>query len=425
MKRIVIVAPCFPPCNLTGVHRLRFLASHLEECGWKPIVLTVKPQYYKEKPDYELQELVPLDLEVIRTNAIRQNFLIGDISIRCFLWHWAKLRQLARNKQIDFIFISLFPAYSTLLGRLIYEEFKVPYIIDYQDPWIMYHQQKETIFSKAWFSAKLAAILEPVAVKKVSLLTSVADSYLEGVISRNSHLEEIPKVIMPIGFDPDDFEHAFAIGKEAYLFKPKDGNFNFIYAGAMLPYGYVVLDLFFKSLIYLRENNPKVFNRIKVYFVGTGKSPNDKNGYNVMPLARGYGLYGNTVYEYPARMPYLDILIHLKHSDAVLVLGSSEEHYTPSKIFPAVFSKRPILAILHEKSPVLRVLKESNAAKILSFPNEKILGELMPQISRELEETITSPFDETKVNYTLFNEFSAPAAAAKLASAMDEITFNK
>lgn len=421
MKKIAIVAPYFPPSNLTGVHRSRYLAAHLREFGWEPIVLTIKPQYYKEKPDYELEKLLPRDLNVIKTNAFRQNFLIGDASIRCFFWHWAKLRRLAKNKDIDLVFISLFPAYSTLLGRLIYNEFKIPYVIDYQDPWVFYHAKKAFLTFKAWISAKLAMCLEPMVVKRVSLLSSVADSYLNGVISRNEHLKEVPKVIMPIGFDPLDFEAVLKFNKEAYLFDSCSKEFNFVYAGAMLPHGYAVLDLFFNALVYLRDSKPEIFSRIKIHFIGTGKSADSKDGYNIKPAALKYGLYGSTIYEYPARIPYLDTLAHLNKSNAILVLGSAEEHYTPSKIFPAVFSKKPILAILNDQSPVLGLLKYSNAAKVLTFTNENGLDNLVPQVSAALEETIMFPFDERKVNYAAFDEFSAERAAQKLAAALDKI----
>jgi len=388
-------------------------------------VLTVDPKFYKENVDTELEKLLPADLRIIRTKALDRSFLIGDIGIRCFYWHWLKLRRLAKNKEIDFVFISLFPAYSTLLGRLIYQEFRIPYAIDYQDPWVMYHTKKPFIFSKARISAWLAQFLEPFAVKKVSLLSSVADSYLQGVVSRNSHLQQCPKVIIPIGFDPVDFDSASKLNKEAYFFNPQDKKFNFIYAGAMLPYGYAVLELFFQSLVRLRENKPCIFDKIKVYFIGTGKSPDDKEGYNVRPMAQKYGLYENAVYEYPARIPYLDVLVHLKASDAVLVLGSTEEHYAPSKIFPAVFSKKPILAILHEKSPALRLLRESNAGRVLSFSGDTELNNLIPQTAAALEDITTLHFNENKVNYSIFNEFRAEAAAGKFAAALDKIVLNK
>lgn len=423
MKRVVIVAPYFPPNNLTGVHRSRYLASHLREFGWEPLVLTVRPEFYKEDNASGAEELLPKDLRVIRTKAFKPSFIIADISIRSFFWHWAELRRLAKNKEIDFVFISLFPAYSTLLGRLIWQEFKIPYAIDYQDPWIMYHPKKVSLFSKEGISGLLARILEPFAVGRVSLLTSVADSYLEGVISRNIRLKNVPKLVIPIGFDPLDADAAME--RKPYLFKEQSGKLNFVYAGAMLPYGFGVLRKFFEALVYLRSNSPELFSRIMVYFIGTGKSCDDKHGYNIKPIAEEYGLYNQCIYEYPARIPYLDALAHINKADVALVLGSDEKHYMPSKIFPAVLFKKPVLAILHNHSPALKLLRESGAGIVSEFSDDSQLNGLAPRIAETIKIILEPGLQQRKVNYSVFDELSASAIAKKLAAALNTICQKK
>ena len=57
-RRVVIVAPHFPPSNLAGVHRSRLFAAHLAEFGYEPIVLSVVPKIYEEPLDRELERLV-------------------------------------------------------------------------------------------------------------------------------------------------------------------------------------------------------------------------------------------------------------------------------------------------------------------------------------------------------------------------------
>ena len=42
MKRVVLVAPEFPPSNTAGAHRPRLFAKHLPEFGWTPTVLTIR-----------------------------------------------------------------------------------------------------------------------------------------------------------------------------------------------------------------------------------------------------------------------------------------------------------------------------------------------------------------------------------------------
>ena len=40
----------------------------------------------------------------------------------------------------------------------------------------------------------------------------------------------------------------------------------------------------------------------------------------------------------------------LRASSALVLLGSHERHYTPSKVFPALIAERPVLALMHEAS---------------------------------------------------------------------------
>lgn len=62
-RRVVIVAPYFPPSNLAGVHRARLFATHLPKFGWRVQVLSVAPEYYEEPLDRELEQLLPPSLE--------------------------------------------------------------------------------------------------------------------------------------------------------------------------------------------------------------------------------------------------------------------------------------------------------------------------------------------------------------------------
>ena len=64
MKKIIIVAPHFPPSNLAAVHRARLFAKYLPEFGWEPIVVTIHHKYYEEKPDWDLFKTLPPDLRV-------------------------------------------------------------------------------------------------------------------------------------------------------------------------------------------------------------------------------------------------------------------------------------------------------------------------------------------------------------------------
>jgi hypothetical protein len=226
---------------------------------------------------------------------------------------------------------------------------------------------------------------------------------------------------MPIGFDPKDIE---AAGDNAYLFN-EDDSFKFVYAGAMLPKSFPILKAFFEAIRFLKEKNHITNNKIKIYFIGTGKSPDDKKGYNIKPIAERYQIYRDFIVEYPARIPYLDVLAHLKRADVNFVLGSTEKHYTASKIFPAVFSKKPILAILRDESSAAKYLKESLAGEVITFREKKELEGLSVIIAEKIKEIINGKLNTNLVNYGYFDKFLAREQAKILAAKMNETLDNK
>ena len=75
-----------------------------------------------------------------------------------------------------------------------------------------------------------------------------------------------------------------------------------------------------------------------------------------LPVAAEYGLI-DVVTEHAPRLDYFDALGVLRDSTAVLLMGSSERHYTPSKVFPALIARRPVLAVLHAESNASELLR--------------------------------------------------------------------
>ena len=106
MKTILILYPHWPPSNLVGMHRVRLIANRLSSCGWHPIVLTVQPDFYEEKPEPELEQMVHPAVEVIRVAAcpvlrILGKRILGDIGLRAFPYLYEQALQLIQTRNID------------------------------------------------------------------------------------------------------------------------------------------------------------------------------------------------------------------------------------------------------------------------------------------------------------------------------------
>jgi hypothetical protein len=419
-RTVVIVAPHFPPSNLAGVHRARLLSQHLHEFGWHPIILTAHWRHYEESLDWDLTSLIDPALEIIQTQAIpaKPVRIIGDIGLRALPWHLAALRKLRREGRMDFLLITVPSFYSAVLGGLLHRAKPLPFGIDYIDPWVHLWPPAEIKFSKAWASLKLGRLLEPWAVRHAALITGVAEGYYGGVLQRNPHLKDrCVTAGMPYGFSTRDFDAPAVAEKRPYLFNPSDGNIHVVYAGALLPKAGEVLDRFLEGLALLRQRDLTHTDRVRVHFIGTGKSPTDANGFNVLPAARRAGV-ADLVTEHPHRMAYLDVLTHLKRAYGVLIVGSTEPHYTPSKVYQAVQSRRPVFALLHRASTAVDVLEHSRAGVAVTLTEDVLPG---PQcIADSFERFLDLPYEPEAVRWDVFAAYSARESARKMAQAMDE-----
>lgn len=421
MKKILIITPHYPPSNLAAVHRSRLFAQHLPAFGWEPIILTVHEDYYEEELDWNLHKLLPTSQRIEKVKAFRvtKPRFIGDIGLRAFYQLRRRALELVQSEQINFVYIPIPSFYVSLIGPYLHRKTGVKYGIDYIDPWVHVFPGSEKLFSRHWVSTKLATWLEPIAVKKASLITGVAEGYYKAVIERNPQLQKTCLLgAMPYGGEVQDHERMKDLLLKPYLFQ-KNKKLQFLYAGAMLPKAYRPLEEIFKAIATHKEQ----FAEAEFHFIGTGKSPNDANGYNIKPLAEKYGLWESVVFEYPKRIPYLDVLVHLSAVDAVFILGSTEPHYTPSKSYQAVLNGKPILAVLHKSSTAVQVLEEANAGLVLGFKGEEEIDQIASRWLTIWDHfcEYTKQFHQADVNTEVFDQYSAKAVTAHLAELLDQV----
>lgn len=421
MKKILILYPHFPPSNLAGVHRPRLFAQHLPSFGWLPTILTVHEDYYEENLDWNLVKLLPKGLRIEKVIAFKNTTprLIGDIGLRAFFQLYKRAKQLINKEQFDFLYIPVPSFYSALLGRWLHQSTGIKYGIDYIDPWVHHFPGSDKLFSRHWFSTQLAKFLEPIAIKKASLITGVAEGYYEGVLERNPHLKK-QAVCGAMPYGGEELDHAAVSGLkiEPYLFEHKKDKIQFVYAGAMLPKAYQPLESVFAAI----AANDEQFSKVEFHFIGTGSKANDDESYNIKPLAEKYGLWQTTVFEYPKRIPYLEVLVHLDIADAVFILGSTEPHYTPSKTYQGVLSKKPLMAILHKESTAVKVIRESRAGMVLDFDGEKEAGLVENRFSNFYREFLhfLEGLNPAQVDLQIFEQYSAKNVTMYLAGLLNE-----
>jgi hypothetical protein len=394
---------------------------HLQKFGWRVRVLSVDPRYYEEVLDSEVENLVPPQVEVIRTRALstRPIRVVGDLGIRAFWWHYRELGRMIKRGEVDLVYIPIPPNFSAMLGPLVQLRYGVPFALDYIDPWVHPWPGCEVWLSKAWWAFRLGKMLEPLVLRRVCLVTGVAPGYYEGALQRSPWLDPSRCVAMPYGAEESDFDFLERNPRRPFLFDPQDGYLHVVYAGAMLPRAYSTLEALFMAVRHLSECDPREGARLRFHFVGTGGAPSDPSSHLVTPWAERLNVSG-MVREHPARIPYLDTLNHLKHAHAVLVLGSSEPHYTASKVFQAILARRPVIGILHAQSTAADILRRANAGPLVTFDEERPASSRVSEIERALREGLgDGSYRQEKVDWEGFRAYSAEAMAERLAAAFD------
>jgi hypothetical protein len=118
-------------------------------------------------------------------------------------------------------------------------------------------------------------------------------------------------------------------------------------------------------------------------------------------------------------LAYLDVLSHLHAASGILVFGSTEPHYSPSKLFQSVMSRHPVFALLHEASEAVPIFQALNAGTLITLtqsvlPTAEVIAEALERF------IFQNPYSDVSVNWTALEQYSARASARTLATALDE-----
>lgn len=391
MKRLLMIAPAFPPHPSASGHRWRFVARYASVHGWHCDVLTVAERHHVEPMDEELRRLVPSDITIFETGAASKQIArragFSDISLRAFFPMRRRLLDLIRTRRPDVVYIPGPPFYQFLLGPFICAPHGVPYVLDYTDPWVAaLTPEQDDPRKKIYWARKVAELLEPPTVRKAAHIFAVSDGTNEGIRSRHPEIPASRFSAVPFGFEPRDFEVLRAHPRANHWWDEHDGNIHLVYVGAMLPHGYETLRALFRAVLAIRADDPATGNRLRLHFFGTTYDPNAVEPL-VLPTAQSLGL-GDVVTEHPRRVPYLDAMNLLTSADVVLALGSSESHYTASKIFPILLSGRPVFAAYHEASSVCEITRESGIGDLVAYSDTERAEDRVPEFAAKLRAAI-------------------------------------
>jgi hypothetical protein len=268
----------------------------------------------------------------------------------------------------------------------------------------------------------LSQRLEPRVVRAADALTAVSARTYEDVLDRVPDAQPRACAAIPLGFDVRDLEALARAPRPNPCFDERDGLVHVCYVGTVLPKGLDVLDAVLRGLATLRTLSPSHYGRLRLHFIGTSNQRTATAELRVLPLARALGVDA-VVTERAPRLDYLDALNVQTRAQAVLLMGSTEPHYTPSKVFPALLARRPIVAVYHSASSVVDVLTKPGVdAQVITFDAQRPPETRIAEIARALDALASGrSTEDAATSRDALAPWAARTLAGQLAGVFDTV----
>ncbi len=407
MKKVLIISPHFPPVNSPDQHRVRMSLPFFSEFGWIPTVLTVDPAFVEGFRDPVLEASVPKDVRVIKVKAFSTKHTrkvgLGALGLRA-LWHMQKAgNRLLRKEQFDLIYFSTTAFHVCWLGQYWKRKFKIPFVIDLQDPWrndFYLDKPKHLRPPKHGFAYSIHKKMEGDTMPKASGVVSVSKGYIEMMEQRYGLLsKKVPMEVIPFGASSRDFEIAREQKVEPYSFENFGQKINVAYIGAVTPFFLPIIEAFF-SVFLETCANPHLYH---FYFLGTSYTADAEK--RIEKLAQKLGIT-NLVTEQTDRIPYFQALRTLESTDIIFIPGSQDKDYNASKVYNCILSKRPIFSIFNEESLVKSIIEESGSGTAVGVGANDDFTMLKNKIKARIGEFFGLEKRPIELNYALTNQFS-------------------
>lgn len=377
---VLIIAYYFPPMGLSGVQRTLKFVKYLPDFAWNPVVLTCDSNNSYYAYDESLLKDIPLNVKIYRAaekkniSKIRKkskkfpNYLtqkIGRFFLQIFKQpdtkiHWKKFalhkaEEIIRENDIKIIFATAPPFTDFLIAKELSQKFDIPFVVDYRDNWV---DNPFHFFPTIWhknYNIKLEKSILNFA-EKAFVTTRFAK---ELILKRYRFLNYDDIVILPHGFDPQDFQETQINYKE---------NNRIVFTHSGLFQDDRNPKFFLKAMsLFLKENNiPR--ESIELRFIGLMRPSHLRlfKKYNLkdISLITGY-------VEHQAAIEYL------KTSD-VLWLTLNDNIRSPGKLYEYIGARKTIL-FLGPRGQMSAIVNESNAGFVAESKKVK-------EIKKKIEE---------------------------------------
>lgn len=377
--RILALSPRFAPTNGADTHRLRLLLNHAEAAGWRVEVLAVDSAHVVGPIDPWLEERLPADVPVHRVRAWPlKGWGLNGLAQRSFWPLYRKGCALLATGRFDLVFFSTTEFALHALGPLWQRKYDVPFCMDYQDPWVNdYYREHPGVVPpggrlKYAVADRMHRAMEQYTVRQCAGFMAVSEAYLADLKQRyGTHVAGKPMLIRPFPAEPAELDVLGASIGPAAAEEQAPKIWRYIGRGG--PDMVKAASAFFAAWQRAISDGRLARDAAMFEASGTSYAAAGRGEKTFEPLVADIKL-ASQVRENPDRLGYSDMLRALLRSDALVVFGSDDPAYTASKIYPYLMAGKPLLAIFHENSSVVRLMREAGGGVCVTF-NERTTSE--------------------------------------------------
>jgi hypothetical protein len=354
LKRALIVAPHFAPINAPDGHRVRLNLPHYRKNGWAVEVLAVRAKHRPDWTDESLAESLPAEVPIHRCGAVPLRLArlagVGTMGWRALPFLAARGSALLARGKFDLVVFSTTQFNALNLGPCWRTVFGVPFVVDLQDPWHNdYYDQPGAPRPPGGWKYRVARLLsgwqEPRCFRAAAGFTMVSEDYRTLLEKRYPWFRGKPAATVPFAAPVDDFA---GIAAEQRGTPPSLCRC----VGALNPAFRSSLRAFFSMAAQARKADPAGF-AWHFEFIGTSYAGEGRKAETLaLEEARAQGME-DVARESTDRVPYRESLRLMRGADLLLVLGSDDPKYTPSRLATLVAAGRPVLAVGTRESRLL------------------------------------------------------------------------
>lgn len=410
MNRLLMIAYLFPPVGgigSAGSQRALKFAKYLPEFGWKPVILTVRPELYEAHftVDASLAEKVPSGIAVIRTSVWRglTRLLLlkqclkrtnalpavtqladpivnetsresrGENSEAREGKDWYQRMKdgitdlfeipdeesgwlvpavwrgwlVARQADVEIIFSTGRPWTAHVIGLGLKMLTGKRFIADFRDPWIT----NPFRLRYSWLKEIAERLLERKVIEHADVVVANTEELRKEFMQRFPAEPAGKFVSILNGFDPDDCAGVL----EGDRIVEED---NFVVTHTGFLYGKRDPRLFLDAVKQFVEQPTVTRRLVRVCFLGSAELP-----YNL----RDYLVANNLsdVVQLHDHVPFKQSLEFMRRSTLLLILQPGTVTQVPSKLFEYIGMQKPILAVSPVEGATSAIIRGEGVGEIV------------------------------------------------------------